>query len=140
MITREQREERFQKASPIAQKLYDAPESGAQLFAIFEKYNLPEEKYKAYALSVGHVILGFYTKAQLAQLLSYELQIPMEKGAQIAADLEDFLAPLDESSSAQGPQADPVAPTPPIPQYQKPLVQQPYRNANLYQKPPDQTQ
>jgi len=160
-ITREQREERYQKAPPAVQRLYDSEESGKHLFALFQRYQLPEEKYKAYGITVGNVILGFYPFWQLSELLQKDLGIPAEQATGIATDLQPFLAPIAGETvlvrkSAPLPQREmpppqpdmpPTAPLAPpawpqarpaaIPQYQKPLTSVPqYRNANLYQKPP----
>jgi hypothetical protein len=160
-ITREQREKRYKSAPAAVQTLYDADESGAQMFAIFQKHRLPIEKYKAYGLAVVNVMLGFYPQSNLSELLEHTLDIPPVQAREIVADLQLFFEPIQDILAAHPAerafasrypavetiQRPPVTPVPAsvlpppqmpqtIPQYQKPLTfVPPYRNADLYKKP-----
>jgi len=93
-ITKAQREERFEKAPPTVRALYDSEESGVYLFAVFQKHQLPEEKYREYAIAIGNAILGFYPLWQLPELLEQALSISSAQAAQIADDLQPFFAPI----------------------------------------------
>lgn len=149
-ITREQRLGRVSTASSTALQLYDAEENGIKLFAIFQKHQLPQEKYRTYAQTVGDVILGFYPQTQLPNLLQEALGVNMIQAGAIYADLKIFLAPLqsigttgaDLTPTLNTVTEDPVptshtnesiqiTTSPSIPSYRKPLTSVP-----RYQNPP----
>ncbi len=94
-ITREQREERYQKAPAGVQQMYESDESGKFLFSIFQKHALPPENYRAYGITIGNVILGFYPLWQLPELLHTALSITPAQAEAIATDLRPFFAPLE---------------------------------------------
>lgn len=95
--TREQREERYQNASERIQEAYGSSETGAMLMRLEDKYQLSNEVYKSFALTVGDVILGFFQESELPQLLQERVGMSNEQAREIARDLHDFLANLPES-------------------------------------------
>lgn len=152
-ITNEERESRFQNASEAIQKLYNDEECGLQLKEIFNRHNLPEEKYKPYATSVGDIILNFYPKAKLPELLENSMSITKEAAVAIAKDLAVFLEPVkntevDPSSQTThgnvpagrqtSTQKKKVLPADQTPRYRKPLTNTPrYDGGDPYREPVD---
>ena len=92
MISNEQRLEALKDADPAIIELYGSIETGRILSDVTKKYNL--EEGGNHIDIIGDVILGFYPKSDLGKLLSKQLQIPETAAAQIAKDLEEFLAPI----------------------------------------------
>lgn len=95
-VTRAQRDEAFNAASETAQRLCAAPESGEQLYAIAKRHDFADSprQYRAYALAVGDVILGFYEDRELPALLMQEAHLDGKTARAVTADLLEFLAPL----------------------------------------------
>lgn len=100
-ITDEAREKAYkQLTDERVRELYWRPESGQQLWDVFEQSELPENKYDTYATVIGDVILGFYKKDRLPQLLQSELQIAERKAKKIADELASFLAPVSDTTQS----------------------------------------
>jgi len=90
------RRNKLHTLSKELQGLYWKPENGERIYKVFQKFNLAEEKYKLYATAVGDIILGFYPKEQLGNLLEKDAQIPKETADKISAELQEFLSPVPE--------------------------------------------
>ena len=109
-VTRAQRDEAYENASEIAQHLCDSPESGEQLYEIAKRHAFADsaQQYRAYALAVGDVILGFYEDRELPALLMQEAGLDGKTARAVTADLLEFLAPLHgEPAAAPSPAASP---------------------------------
>lgn len=96
-ITREQRNQAFENASPIQQSLYADGESGAKLMAIAETFGLVDsEIYTKFSLTVGDFVLGFYSQTELNIILSQALPVPTTKIPDLVFEIEKFLAPINK--------------------------------------------
>ena len=149
--TNETRKIKYRGSTETVQNLYSSPESGEFLREKFLKNALDDRDYRTYVLTIGDVILGFYPKSQLSQLLQKNLAIPSGIAEAIATDLKEFLAPIPEAeavpdieTATETPivaQSDSVTPQPltpqvdkseplSVPRYAKPLTDLPRYNEN----------
>ncbi len=101
MNIQQKRIAKYREASEVVQDLYSNPESGEIMHGVFQKHSLQDNHYKIYANCIGDVILGFYSKSQLSQLLMEGLGIQEEKANAVAIDLADFLAPIEDIALTQ---------------------------------------
>lgn len=102
-ITDKQRIEKARTLRTTFDHLYSAPESGAVMSRIYDKYQLPPQQYLTYSRIVGDVILGFLTTAQLPKLLETELGIDEATAIAIVEDLREFLAPVYDRENGRLP-------------------------------------
>ena len=102
-ITDKQRIEKARTLRTTFDHLYSAPESGAVMSRIYDKYQLPPQQYLTYSRIVGDVILGFLTTAQLPKLLETELGIDEATAIAVVEDLRDFLAPVYDRENGRLP-------------------------------------
>ena len=154
MPTNETRKQKYKDSTENIQNLYSSSESGQILFDVFSKNGLLDTKYSQYVLIVGDIILGFFPKTQLSQLLEANLGVSKDVASNIAADLTEFLSPIPDgvatTTEATPPQpianietvVPPLQNTPPeiratpaaqsepplIPRYAKPLTDLPRYN------------
>lgn len=111
-ITREQRTEAYESASAAAQELCGGLESGRQLRAIATKHGITDpEQYRAFALAVGDIALGFYTASDIEKLLREEVHLNNRTVETITPDIRSFLTPLHRADGIAAPAAQtaPVA-------------------------------
>lgn len=103
VATRTERDEAYKNASVAVQRMCNDPESGDQLFAIAKRHDITQydRTYRAYALAVGDVALGFFSERELPDVLATEADLDPETAHAIADDLHDFFAPL-YSDDSQG--------------------------------------
>lgn len=94
MITKEQFNEAYSKASPAQQ--YLCSESGGALLEIAKKYSLDKEAYKNFAITIGAVVLNFSPKTDLPKLLVSEVGLDEITALKMTGDLLDFLEPLTD--------------------------------------------
>lgn len=96
-ITKEIRNQVFDQASNVVEYLYSDYSSGEKMFSIAEKFDLIDtNKYKAFARTVGDIILGFYKIEDTVPLLQQELGLNAKTAALLGADVLDFLSPLSD--------------------------------------------
>ncbi len=95
-ISNEQFDEAYEKATPAQQ--YLCSYSGGQLLSIANKYNLNEEEYKNLAITIGDVVLGFFPKTELPNLLVNEVGLNETNAFKITGELMDFFNPLTDPS------------------------------------------
>lgn len=96
-LTNEIRDQAKTTATAAQKHLYGNFKSGINLFAIADKYQLiNDETYTTFAMTIGDIILGFYDVADTEPLLIQELGISAEVATPLAADVREFLAPLDD--------------------------------------------
>jgi hypothetical protein len=116
-MTREEREKRYQAASPKQQFLYAAEEAGERLYQIFGDYHLPQELYREYAFAFGDVVLGFEPEEQLPQLLTKRLGLSEKLSTIIAHDLLEFInsTPTQGGIAVAPETKTPVAPATSVP-------------------------
>lgn len=155
MFTTEQRLEKLRALPEEIQDLYGSLDVTRAILKIAEQYQIDRQK-DIFIDTVGDVMLGFYPKAQLVELIQKNIGTPAAIATQIAADLQAVLTPVpDIPQEAQAatpiaavqvptePQpaaATPLMPVesteaksldiPPIPRYAKPLTDLPRYNDN----------
>lgn len=98
-ITKEQRDNAYEQSDPVAQELAGSVESAEDLYRIAERHHLSDPAhYRPFALTVGDVILGFYTQTELPDLLQSEAGLSADEVNAVMVDLTEFLAPLSKVS------------------------------------------
>lgn len=107
MITDEQRIAQAKTLHPTYDNLYSAPQSGAFMADVYRRYQAPPELYPAFAQAVGDVILGFYTTAQLPQLLQ-GIGLPPQTAYQLVGELTSFLQPIFDREAGIEPEINPM--------------------------------
>lgn len=100
IIDDKKRDEAYRKlTSQTIKDLYRLPESGEQMFAIFNRHSLPESKYRKYAEIVGDAILGFFSPDTLSTRFVSDLLIEKQIADILQSDLINFLNPLINQNS-----------------------------------------
>ena len=94
MTSESDRIKNYKESSDDIRQLYSAPESGALMFVIFQKFNLEEIQYKSYAEIVGDCILGFYKIADMPRLFQQKLTMSADEAQRLTSSLIEFLAPV----------------------------------------------
>ncbi len=128
-----QREQAYATASQNQRLLYSAPESGIRLYKIARTHQITsEEQYQRFAVVVGDFVLRFYKQSELPTVLGTALGLTAGASFKLAADVIDFLAPLEsEPESVPVVISAPTAPvavastvvTPPAPEHVRPILQ-----------------
>ena len=85
---------------PPIQKLYDSEEAGEIFRNLFDFHQLKADVYRPYAQTIGDVILGFYTVAELPQKLQEQVGIDEPIARTITQNLLEFLSPVIEAEAA----------------------------------------
>jgi hypothetical protein len=97
MLTKEIRNEYYNKSSASKKYFYSSSETGTKLLSIAQKYDLRhDDTYKKFAITVGDIILGFYRPEDTVPLLQQELKLDPRTAALLGADVLEFLAPLSD--------------------------------------------
>jgi hypothetical protein len=90
-------QERIEKISALDetfQELYGAPESGALMYEIFQKFKLTEDVYQRYAEIIGDVILGLHKTTDMPRLFQQKLGVSADESQKITSELLEFLSPV----------------------------------------------
>ncbi len=98
MVTKDIRNQTFEKGNAVQQFLYADSSCGLKQIAIAQKNNFHTNKdlYRKFALTVGDIILGFYKVEDTVPLLQQELALDPRAAALLGTDVLDFLAPLSD--------------------------------------------
>ena len=92
MNTPEQRKERYRQLSENVQWFYSSPEAGAKMWSTAQSIGMnDDEKYTAYAITVGDVLLGLEKKENLLVNLKNQLDISEDDANKLISNLADFL-------------------------------------------------
>ena len=134
VISVEKRIEAYQNAPEGIQVLYGGDATTEKLGGIVEKFHISDDVCPSFVNAVGDVILGFYPKQDLAELISRETKLSSDITDDIAKELESFLAPVPDLVpgmlgvlSATPPPESSVetTPVPPVIETQIPTVEEP---------------
>ena len=93
-FSKEQRKEKYLASPKNIKSAYAAPETGELLEKLAKKINLPDQKYKDYALAVGDLILGLIKPNQLSEHLVASVVIPKPQADSIAPEINSFVDSL----------------------------------------------
>lgn len=107
-ITYEKRWQQYDKLSPVRQELYAGETIGSTLAAIFKTHNLPETKYKVYAVSFGDMVLGFLPEAMFANTLRTELGLADADARTLADELIAVVRKAESDATKNPPAPQPL--------------------------------